>query len=125
MNRPKRTTVEVTEAANNAYQRMVNRYGVRSAISAALLLLDEQTPAERERLIDKANGIESLDTSEIAAESARFCIKKMQSLSEKDRAIAFQFLSDDESRAIKEMLDALNPEIQYAQHKRRKKTKGA
>jgi len=51
-----RTTIEIAEVARKAYLQMIKRYGIRSAVSAGILLLSKLTPKEREKIIDSING---------------------------------------------------------------------
>jgi len=113
----------LTENAEKISARLAKRYGsLKSVLSAGIMALDELSPVERERMLDKANGLQSADESQKAAESARFCVKIWTSLDPKQTAIALQFLGPNESKAVKEMLDVLNPEIQSARRSRRHKT---
>ena len=112
----------LTKIAADIAMRLAQRYGnLKSVLSAGIMALDELSPTERERMLDKANGIESADESQKAAESARFCVKIWTSLDPKQKAVALQFLGDDESHAIKDMLNAINPEIQATKRKSRSK----
>ena len=51
-----RTTIEISEVARSAYLKMIKRYGIRSAVSAGIVLLEKLTPKEREKIIDMING---------------------------------------------------------------------
>jgi len=116
----RRSTVEFTDVTEPLLAKLdACGFDVRAIVNGGIVAFNKLTGDQQKTAISEANGVEIADPSETAAESARYCIKTMQSLSEKDRAIAFQFLSVEESRAIKEMLDALNPEIQTARRKRR------
>jgi hypothetical protein len=107
----RRTEKLLTDVAEPLATKLAHRYGnLKIILSGGILALDKLTPAERERMIDEANGIIPDDPSQEAAESARICVKKMQSLDAKQYAIALQFLPAEESRAIREMLEVLNPE---------------
>jgi len=51
-----RTTIEISEVARSAYLKMIKRYGIRSAVSAGVILLAKLSPKEREKIIDLING---------------------------------------------------------------------
>lgn len=51
-----RTTIEISEVARSAYLKMIKRYGIRSAVSAGIILLAKLSPKEREKIIDLING---------------------------------------------------------------------
>ena len=51
-----RTTIEISEVARSAYLKMIKRYGIRSAVSAGIILLSKLSPKEREKIIDLING---------------------------------------------------------------------
>ncbi len=105
----------LTKIAEDIANRLSKRYGsLKTVLSAGVVAFDKLSPVQREAIMDEANGIIPDDPSQQAAESARFCIKKMQGLDPKQYAVALQFLPDDESRAIREMLDSLNPVVQAA-----------
>jgi hypothetical protein len=104
-------------------ERFAQRYGsLKSVLSAGVVAFSKLTPVEREKTLDEANGIKYDDPSQQAAEDVRFVIKKWQIMNDKERAIALQFLSADESRAIREMLNALDPEIQAARRQKVRKS---
>jgi len=51
-----RTTIEISEVARSAYLKMIKRYGIRSAVSAGVMLLAKLSAKEREKIIDLING---------------------------------------------------------------------
>ncbi len=58
MSKPKKrpkTTVEFQANILTSYQRMVGRYGVKTAVSAGILLLERLTPVDREKIIDEVS----------------------------------------------------------------------
>jgi hypothetical protein len=120
-----RTTVDLAESAEKIRQKLAPIYGVGNILSAGLLLLDRLSSDEQKAIIAEVNGIVPDDPSQQAAESARFFIKKFQGLDPKQYAVALQFLPEDESKAIQEMLDTLNPPIRASKHRIPQKQKTA
>ncbi|MGA2324272.1 MAG: hypothetical protein ABSG22_10535 [Sedimentisphaerales bacterium] len=112
-----KTTVDLTEVANKIRQKLFPVYGLRNILSAGLLLFDRLSGDEQKNIIAEANGIDIEDASQKAAGNVRYIIKILQSLNAKQIAIALQFLSPDECRVVKNILDDINPEIQ---HKKRR-----
>ena len=52
-----RTTIELTDIVKSVYTQLTTRYGVRSAVSAGILLLSKLSSQEREDAVDEANGV--------------------------------------------------------------------
>lgn len=121
----KPTTVNLTDRAQPLKEELAPIFGLRNVLSGGLLLFSRLSAAEQRRIIAEVNDIELADPSEEAAESVRYTIKRMQALDDRDLAVAFQFLSKAENRAVKQMLDALNPEKQAASRKRKRKARSA
>ncbi len=121
----KPTTVNLTDRAQPLKEELAPIFGLRNVLSGGLLLFSRLSAAEQRRIIAEVNDIELADPSEEAAESVRYTIKRMQALDDRDLAVAFQFLSKAENRAVKQMLDALNPEKQTASRKRKRKARSA
>lgn len=104
----RKTSVDLTDIG----QAIKNQYvhlGLKNILSAGLLLFGEQSSDGKLNAIAMANGATVNDPAEGAANAARICIKTYQGLSTKDFSVSLQFLSDQESRAIREMLNALSP----------------
>lgn len=113
----------LTEFANPLARHYAKRYGsLKSVLSAGIVAFSKLEPAERDKMLDEANGLQTEDPSQKAAESARFCIRTFQSLNPKEQAVALQFLSADESRSVREMLNSLDPVIQAEYNKKKRKT---
>lgn len=104
----RKTSVDLTELAQVVKNQYVH-LGLKNILSAGLLLFAEETGDGKLKAIAKANGATTDDPAETAATAARFCIKIYEGLNTKDFAVSLQFLSDKESRAIKQMLTALAP----------------
>jgi len=115
----RRTTFELTDVTEPLLATLEKEgFDLRSITNGALLAFVNLSGDEQKRLIAQANGIESNDPAELAATVARMCIRTYQGLSTKDFSVSLQFLSDIESKAIREMLEVLNP-----QYRRKKKKK--
>lgn len=115
------TTVNLTEKAQLIKVDLAPLFGLKNILSAGLILMDRLSADEQKAIIAEANGIEYVEPAEKAAFFARWCIKLYQDLSSKNFAVSLQFLSDEESKAVREMLNAINPEIQYLKTKKRKR----
>ena len=122
---PNPTTVNLTDRAQPLKEELAPIFGLRNVLSAGLLLFSRLSAAEQRRIVAEVNDIEIADPSEGAAESVRYSIKRMQALDDRDLAVAFQFLSKEENRAVKQMLDALAPEKRAASRKRKRKARSA
>jgi len=106
----RRTTFELTDITEPLLSELeLMGFDVRSALNGALTAFTRLNGDDQKQAIAEANGAEITDPAEQAAVHARVCMKIYQSLSTKDFAVSLQFLSDVESRAIREMLKTLHP----------------
>lgn len=114
------TSVVLTKAALEIKEDLAPIFGLKNILSAGLLLFGRLSDTQQKAIIAQANGYELPDPSQRAAESARLCIKTYQGLSAKDFAVSLSFLSDRETRAVKKMLDSLQPSATLAAKRRKK-----
>jgi hypothetical protein len=120
--------IDVNENLSDEFSAQVTKRGYTKyrAIEGALRAFMALSPAEQVKWMSAGNSAQqsqpakSEDPAEEAANLARYCLKKYQGLSKKDFAISLKFLSDEESRAVKEMLAAINPESRYEKNKKKK-----
>lgn len=117
----RRSTVQFTEPALKILGELEKVYGLRNIINAGIVAFYHQMAGQREQFVNEANGLQSEDPSENVATQARYFIRALKSLDKKQQSITMQFLDKDESRAVNEMLDALNPEIQTSQRSTKKR----
>lgn len=115
MPQKKHTTVVLSESGQQIKEDLAPVFGLKNILSAGLILFSRLSDAQQKHMIAEANGYQIKDPAELAAHEARLCMKRYQSLSQKDFAVSLQFLSDEESHAIQQLLTALNPAIKHAE----------
>ena len=106
---PRKTSIEISDATEQILHGFEATYGLKNIVAAGILAFSRLSAQERERLIAESNGIRPEDPAELAADHARMCMKTYQGLSARDLAVSLQFLSDAESKAIRQMLQSLSP----------------
>ena len=110
MNR--KTTVEVTDFAAEAWHRMTSRVGIKTAVSAAVLAFDSQTSEMREAWIDKANGkdvcIESI-LKQCIQETVREELEKLLKGIDDQPSFLYKVLSEDDSKELARLRELLGP----------------
>jgi hypothetical protein len=106
----RRTTIELTHQTEPILTALETAgFDIRAIFNGALLAFSLLSGDEQKLNIANAMGFGLDDPAERAARQARMCMKLYQSLSSKDLAVSLQFLSDGESRAIRQLLATLTP----------------
>jgi len=106
----RRTTIELTPQTEPILASLEQGgFDIRAIFNGALLAFSYLCGDEQKASIAESMGFDVADPAEQAANHARICIKLYQSLTPKNLAVSLQFLSDVESRGIRQLLATTNP----------------
>jgi len=94
----------LTPIARERADKLAARCGsLKKVMSAGIMAFDSLSSDDRERFMALAEGIETADEPQQAAENIRHFMKIFPTLDEKDQAFMYQFLDDNESKVVQAM----------------------
>jgi len=106
----KKTTVDLTDKAQDVKDLLSPVYGLKNILSAGLIALNKLSAEERERVIVEVNGIVPEESEKIHAKTLREALKNLKKITDNTSPGIVKLLSSKEQKLLNEFRRLAGPE---------------